>query len=351
MFRPYLCIGLRMTTPSAEAITPGQRVRLARENLCLAMALFVASHRGLISVAFFPSGAELHMPDGVTIDAGVPLDLIDQQSLLRCAGNQIRSAFTLSALQTHREMERAYGAGPLDETNSDLRTVRAVIFLIARSVDQNLLAPTWDVPADYRQAFAGPEMRFAVDPGQWHGQEIRWEHFGGLSRYLDLTLFASYCLDGAPATTAARAANGDYGALGELAEIQSAVAMSQGPVVAAPGYGAYEGRPHRNHSGAAGPEPVAGWVAPDAPPQPRFSVASQASEHGSVDDFVNNACATGDEAKALAGDLYTSYARWCLENGYLAHSQRKFGLELRARGYERKRRGKGKHWWLGVAAA
>ena len=53
---------------------------------------------------------------------------------------------------------------------------------------------------------------------------------------------------------------------------------------------------------------------------------------------------------SLAGDLYTSYARWCLDNGYLAHSQRKFGLELRARGYQRKRRGKGRHWWMGVAA-
>ena len=51
-----------------------------------------------------------------------------------------------------------------------------------------------------------------------------------------------------------------------------------------------------------------------------------------------------------AGDLYASYAQWCLDQGYLAHSQRKFGLELRAHGYERKRRGKGKHWWVGVMA-
>lgn len=331
-------------------MTPGQRVRLARENLCLAMALFVASHRGLISVSFFPSGAELHLPGGETIDAGVPLDLIDQQSLLRCAGNQIRSAFALSALQTQRELEETYGGEPLAETNSDLRTVRAVVFLIARSLERNLLTPAWDIPGEYRQTFAGPDFCLTVDPTQWHGQEIRWEHFGGLSRYLDLTLFASYCLDGVPVPTAARAATGDYRAMGEMADLQSSAGMAQGPAVAEPGYGSGEGRPHRNNPAVDGPEPAAGWVAPDGPPQPRFSVASQANEHGPVDDFVANACATGGEAKALAGDLYTSYARWCLENGYLAHSQRKFGLELRARGYQRKRRGKGKHWWLGVAA-
>lgn len=331
-------------------MTAGQRVRLARENLCLAMALFVASHRGLISVSFFPSGAELHLPDGERINAGVPLDLHDRRSLLRCAGNQIRSAFVLSAIQTQRELKGAYGDDPLSETNADLRTVRAVFSLISRSLERNLLAPVWDIPADYRQTFSGSDLGIALNPGQWHGQEIRWEHFGGLSRYLDLTLFASYCLDGALPQLAARAATGDYGAMGEMADLQSSVGMTQNPSIAEPGYGSGEGRPHRHNPAVDGPEPAAGWVAPDGPPQPRISVASQASEHGPVDDFVANACATGGEAKTLAGDLYTSYARWCLENGYLAHSQRKFGLELRARGYQRKRRGKGRHWWLGVTA-
>ena len=332
-------------------MTPGQRVRLARENLCLAMALFVASHRGLISVSFFPSGAELSMPDGEIIDAGVPLDLLDQQSLLRCAGNQIRSSFALSAIQTQRELEAAYGNEPLSETEPDLLAVRAIIFLIARSLEIDLLTPTWNVPAGYRQTFAGPELRLTVDPATWHGQEIRWEHFGGLSQYLDLTLFASYCLDGASASLAARAASGDYGALGELAALNSSAASSQHPAVMEEGYGSGSGRLRHNSVAVSGPNPAAGWIAPDGPPQPRISVASQASEHGPVDDFVARACSTGAEAKALAGDLYTSYSRWCLDNGYLAHSQRKFGLELRARGYQRKRRGKGKHWWLGVAAS
>ena len=331
-------------------MTPGQRVRLARENLCLAMAVFVASHRGLISVAFFPPGAEIELRDGETIDAGIPLDLHDQNSLLRCAGNQIRSAFALCALQTQRELEANYSDLPLSEPDADLRAVRAVIHLIVRSLEQDLLAPIWDVPPHYRQTLDAPALGLTFDGARWHGEEIRWEHFGGLSRFLDLTLFASYCLDGAETSTAARAATGDYGALGELAALDSSLAFNDEPAVE-DGFGSGGGRLRRNSPAVAGPDPAAGWVAPDGPPQPRFSVASQASEHGPIDDFLADACSTGDEAKTLAGDLYTSYASWCLDNGYRAHSQRKFGLELRARGYERKRRGKGKHWWLGVAAA
>ena len=332
-------------------MSPGQRVRLARENLCLAMAVFAASHRGLISVSFFPSRVELYLADGEVVAAGVPLDLPDQHSLLRCAGNQIRSSFALSALQTHRELAAAYADDPLEDGDADTRAARSVISLLARSLERNLLRPTWDVPSEYQGTLVAPNLGMTFNPAQWHGQEIRWEHLNGLPRYLDLTLFASYCLDGASSQLAAQAATTDYGALAELAALQSTVAVAWSPAADQPGYGSGQGRPHRNSAAVAGPEPAAGWVAPEGPPEPRFSVASQASDHGPVDDFVANACATGGEAKALAGDLYTSYARWCLDNGYLAHSQRKFGLELRARGYQRKRRGKGKHWWLGVAAA
>ena len=330
-------------------MTPGQRVRLTRENLCLAMAVFVASHRGLISAAFFPSGAEIELPDGEIVDAGIPLDVTDRQSLLRCAGNQIRSAFALSALQTQRELEAGYDGSPLSEPDDDLRAARAVISLIARSLERNLLAPVWDVPPDYRQTLVAPGLGLAFEGSRRHGEEMRWEHFGGLSRYLDLTLFASYCLDGADIYTAVLAATGDHGAIGELAALDSSLAFNDEPAGA--GYGSSEGRLRHNSPAVASPNPTAGWIAPDGLPQPRISVASQASEHGSVEDFVASECSTGAGAKALAGDLYASYARWCLENGYLAHSQRKFGLELRARGYERKRRGKGKHWWMGVAAA
>ena len=367
-------------------LTPGGRVRLARENLCLAMAVFAASHRGLLTVSLMPAGAELYHPDGETaVAAGAPPSVSDQQSLVRSAGNQIRGAFALSALQTERELAAIYGDGnggsnnnhdgcppaPAEPSGSaggdaGIRAARAVIGLIAGSLRASLLAPVWDLPpAARRRRFAVPAIGFALDAAVRHGQEVRWEHFGGLPRYLDLTLFVSYCLDGADevAAAAATAGGGDYGAAGRMAGRPSWEMPAQVPFDAylAGGYGAGAGRRLRS-AGSAGDGAVdddsdgngngngaaPGWVAPDGAWRPRFGIAPQAVEPGPVDDFVAGACATGGDTMALAGDLYTAYARWCLDNGYLAHSQRKFGLELTARGYRRKRRGKGRHWWLGV---
>lgn len=363
-------------------LTPGGRVRLARENLCLAMAVFAASHRGLLTVSLMPAGAELYHPDGETaVTAGAPPSVSDQQSLVRSAGNQIRGAFALSALQTERELAAIYGDGNSNGTgdscppasadpggsaggDASIRAARAIIGLIAGSLRASLLAPVWDLPpAARRRRFAVPAIGFALDAAVRHGQEVRWEHFGGLPRYLDLTLFVSYCLDGADemAAAAATAGGGDYGAAGRMAGRPSWEMPAQVPFDAylAGGYGAGAGRRLRSAGGAGdgavdddsdgnGSGSTDGWVAPDGALRPRFGIAPQAVEPGPVDDFVAGACATGGDTMALAGDLYTAYARWCLDNGYLAHSQRKFGLELTARGYRRKRRGKGRHWWLGV---
>ncbi len=334
---------------SIKELTAGQRIRLARENLSLAMALYAASHRGLITAAFLPAGAELYLDNGETADASVPLEVTDHQSLLRCAGNQVRGAFALSALQTQSELEAAYpGASPLIETDANLRATRAAIHLIARCMARDLIAPTWDVPPEYRQSFAAPLLDFSLGADRLHGQEVRWEHLGGLTRYLDLTLFLSLCLDGWDVPEAAAAvASGDYGGTGDLAARQSREATPVSPFGENFGYGSGSGRLRRGVA-PDGADARAGWIAPDGLPAPRITIASQATELGPVDDFVTNACATGGRAMMLAGELYASYAHWCLDNGYLAHSQRKFGLELRARGYERKRRGKGRHWWMGV---
>ena len=309
------------------------------------MAFYAASHRGLITSAFVPTGAEVYMPDGQPVDVSVPLDMSDRRGLLRCAGNQVRAAFALCALQTQRELDGVSVDEPLEEPDPSVRAVRAVCFVIGHSLERELLNPTWVVPVEYRQRFECPAMELALDASNWNGREVRWEHLGGLPAYLDLILFASYCVDGVAVQDAAGIAHGDYTALQELEPWDSDAAD---PIIS--GYGSGSGRLRRPGPAASGAPPGSGWVAPDKPPEPAITVASQAIECGPVDDFVADVCFTGEEAMSLAGDLYTSYAQWCLDQGYLAHSQRKFGLELRARGYQRKRRGKGKHWWLGVRA-
>ncbi len=309
------------------------------------MAFYAASHRGLITPAFVPASAEVYPPDGQPVDASVPLEMSDQRGLLRCAGNQVRAAFALCALQTQRELDGVSAEEPLQETDPSMKAVRAVCFVIGHSLDRELLNPTWVVPTEYRQRFECPAMDLTLDASTWNGREMRWEHLGGLPVYLDLVLFASYCVDGMAVADAASIAKGDYTS---LRKVDPAGSHAADPIV--PGYGSGSGRLRSTGPAASGPDPGSGWIAPDEPPEPAITVASQASECGPIDDFVADVCSTGAEAMSLAGDLYTSYARWCLDQGYLAHSQRKFGLELRARGYQRKRRGKGKHWWLGVTA-
>ena len=309
------------------------------------MAFYAAAHRGLITPAFVPASAEIYLRQGQPVDASVPLEMSDQGGLLRCAGNQVRAAFALCALQTQRELDGVSADEPLAEHDPSLRAVRAVCFIIGHSLERELLNPTWVVPVQYRQRFECPAMELTLDASHWNGREVRWEHLGGLPAYLDLVLFASYCVDGMAVQDAASIANGDYKFLQEL---DPAGLRAVDPIV--PGYGSGSGRLRPAGPAASGPDPGSGWISPDESPEPAITIASQTSECGPIDDFVADVCSTGTEAMSLAGELYTSYARWCLDQGYLAHSQRKFGLELRARGYQRKRRGKGKHWWMGVKA-
>ena len=344
---------------TAALLTPGDRVRLARENLGLAIGVYAASHRGLISPTLAPARLELTRRDGRPFDLDLPLVVSDQRSLLRATGNQVRAAFILAALQTQGEAERVFGpvgdapAPAPDHPDASLWTARCAAGLIAASVGADPMAPAWRIPPAFRCRHAIPALNFALDATELDGREVRWGHFGGLPRYLDLTLFLSYCLDGIDAATALPAALGRHGAIDAMALRPSRQAPPASPVGDAGGYGSGSGRPARRGGqpdGINGAETAAaGWVAPEGPPEPAFAVASQATEHGPIDAFVASACATASQAMTLAGELYTAYARWCLDQGYLAHSQRKFGLELRALGYERKRRGKGRHWWIGVA--
>ena len=347
-------IGDTRLTKSPPALTPGDRIRLARENLCLAMALFAASHQGLITTSFVTQSANLYLPNGDVVDAYVPLELSDNAALVRCVGNQIRGSFALSALQTHRELEAAFPGTPgLEDPDADLRVARAAVYLLSSAVEQDLIAPVWRVPLEYRRPHTSPALDFTLDATCLDGQEVRWGHFGGLPHYLDLTLYLAQRLDGAePGATADTAPAGygpaGYGPVEDLANHPSWEVATAGPASIASGYGSGSGRLRRAGNRAASNDSDSGWIAPVGIPEPPIGIAPQATEAGPVAAFVIIACFTGGKAMTLASDLYTCYASWCLDNGYLAVSQRKFGLELTAGGYQRKRRGKGHHWWVGL---
>ena len=69
---------------------------------------------------------------------------------------------------------------------------------------------------------------------------------------------------------------------------------------------------------------------------------------GPVARFVDVQCEVDDSNLVLAKDLYTGFQEWCRDTGQNDVSQRSFGMQLTAMGFQRRRRGRGKHWWDGI---
>jgi phage/plasmid-associated DNA primase len=72
---------------------------------------------------------------------------------------------------------------------------------------------------------------------------------------------------------------------------------------------------------------------------------------GPVARFVDVQCDVGDSNLILAKELYEGFQAWCRETGQDDVSQRSFGMQLTAMGFQRRRRGRGKHWWHGIRLA
>ena len=63
--------------------------------------------------------------------------------------------------------------------------------------------------------------------------------------------------------------------------------------------------------------------------------------------WLNDRCVVKRLADAKAADLYASYTEWCDANGERPEPQRRFGMRLTERGFQRQKRMAG-HFWLGV---
>ena len=92
---------------------------------------------------------------------------------------------------------------------------------------------------------------------------------------------------------------------------------------------------------------------PMAEPQEEVSAQTDASrrrpeQHQSLQQFVDECCVVSPGEAATARDLYIGYIRWSDENHLRPLLQRNFGLKLSGLGFHRRRRGHGRHWWLGI---
>jgi hypothetical protein len=98
--------------------------------------------------------------------------------------------------------------------------------------------------------------------------------------------------------------------------------------------------------------PAARWESvPEDDAQPEIVIASPAPARmidGAVARFVDVQCDVSNGNLVLAKELYEGFQAWCRNTGQDDVSQRSFGMQLTAMGFQRRRRGRGKHWWDGI---
>lgn len=282
---------------------------MVKENLALSIALWAAAQRGVITAAYVPGKTEFKALNDATVEVDTPLQLGDNRELVRCINNQIRGSFAFSAIQTHRTMELTYKGQPLQDPDPDLKAARCALYLLSNTMSRDLLSPVWVCPPDYRHRFEVKEVDFTLDASILDGKEVLWDDFGGLQRYMALLQFCSDQVEKAQqeAEAAAKAA------AQAAAEREAAAARAAAQAAAA-----------------------------------ERAAAGEISPLSQVTDFVAARCAVGADSLIIAKDFYQAYIDWCQEQGMTPLPQRTFGMQLTAQGFERRRRGKGKHWWVGI---
>jgi len=277
---------------------PAFEIRMVKENLDLSMALCQAVQEDKVTAKqLFRDG-----PEDMFVAFAVDNDGPGQQELTRRAANQARAAFALSVIQTQRSLDRVFNGAPLEEENPDLQAARCVMFLLNNTISNDIFTPVWDCPPEYRRRFEVRPINLLMDAGELHGKGLSWDHVGGMPQYLDLLVYFANWVE-------------------DIEEIEK-----QSPT------DLWENAPEDKL------EPVMVLVNPS--PAEKID--------GPVAQFVAEQCGVGDGSLVLAKDLYAGFQDWCRETGQDDVSQRSFGMQLTTMGFQRRRRGRGKHWWDGI---
>ena len=278
---------------------PAVEIKMVRDNLALALALWAAAKKGLITPSHLPAGRVVLTEDsGRRVAVTSTLGFKGQQDLVRCIANQARSAFAFSVLQTHRTLAYLCAAPPLKESDPDHRSARCTIQLLNDSLRRDMLTPSWECPPEYRQRFEVKPLHFVLDASTLDGKPVQWDDFGGLEQFLALLDYcAGWVESGLPGTV-------------------------------------------RNQEGVARPLPGL---------EDRFQDLTASARL--LKEFIDSRCVAGPQAQTTAADLYAAYKGWCRESGLEPLAQRGFGMRLTALGFHRRRRARGRHWWQGIQVA
>ena len=171
---------------------PALEIKMVLENLELAIAVWSGTKKGLITKDHLPQGrAVVTTDEGSVVEVDNPLELGSDRELLRLVNNHLRGAVALSAMQTHNTLARVHPQSPLHQADPDLGGAQCAMYLLHQSFSTNMLAPVWDCPPGYRKAFEIKPISFVLDATELHGTSVCWDHFGGLSKYMELLKFCA----------------------------------------------------------------------------------------------------------------------------------------------------------------
>jgi hypothetical protein len=275
-----------------------EEIRLLIENLTLGVALLEAADRGIVTARLVSNQNEFLSSAQTVTKPLIPLEVNDNTDLIRRANNQIRAAFVCSAIHTNYLFSAAYGAYPDSNTTSDIGNAHCIIYLISCAVDRQLITPVWECHDNYKKVFDVSGINFRLDARNLNGHTLRWSDFGDLGRYNDLL---EYCAS-------------------EINDVDL-------------------------KSSEIKPEQIKYDIVSKPKETPKFEMA----ELDSLDAFIQMVCSVGSGEMVMAKSLYLAYSDWCIHQGYQPLVQRSFGMRLTASGFERRRRGRGKHWWVGIS--
>ena len=348
------------------------RIKCVQDNLALAIALWAAAERGVITAGFIPGRTDILRASGQVVKVSTPLQLGDNTNLIRFLNNQIRGNFALSVINTHLVLSDVYANSPLEEAEPDLRAARCSLYLLHHTFSHDMLTPVWRCPVEYQQSFEVSSIGFVLDAIHLDGRELLWDDFGGMPKYLDLL---EYCkqrvaplteslvsafptpleprLEPIPTTAdlvaAILPATADPAATAVLATaepVATAVPATADPRAPAPGLAGMTAaaEPH-----LAAPNGTQRPLSIGEPlPQSSDAAPLPDPDSDSAAAFVAACGVVAPEAMIIAKELYDDYLAWCLETGREPLSQRSLGMRLTDLGFERKRRARGRHWWVGL---
>jgi len=279
---------------------PVLEISMVRENLALAIAVWTAVKKGLITTAHLPTGRAVVTSDaGQVVEIFNPLELHGEEDLVRCATNQVRAAFAFSVVQTQRTLESVYDGPPLQDPDQDRKAARCAIYLLNNSMRRGMLTPTWSCPLGFRRSFKVGFISFSLDASELDGKTVFWDDFGGLEKYLELLAYLAEQAKQPPPQAASRTRTEEAPAVSSI----------------------------------------------------RRDFMEAASPSDPVSQFISAKCMVGPDSQTIAGGLYDEYVEWCQETGQDALGQRSFGMQLTRLGFTRRRRGRGRHWWQGIGLA